>query len=334
VSEGGEASSSGERGLNPRSADSGPMAMWSIAIAAAGVVVQPKAPVIVVGNGAVQILSAKLAAIRGYETTLAVAPQFIQQCNEFLWDATYPEGSLPLQILPIAGDATDSAALETAAAAAEGLIIAFDSEKQFMPDSALNVFLREGTNVKRVSMMSRYLNGAGMGFFAKAAKVGANAEVWAGDADLVSQYKAMEKSVCSRASALGASATVIRAGTLKGGASGDAVSGGSGEAMFLNPSFYRYGQQDVVNWRLLYDCGVLSVELSKGDTLPGPGFTAALTATSPDGGEGDSHRGAVAMSLVEALRSEAAADSDFSVASVAGREFPTEAEWAALFANA
>ena len=90
-----------------------------------------------------------------------------------------------------------------------------------------------------------------------------------------------------------------------------------------------------VNWRLLYDCGALSVSLSRGDTLPGPGFSAALTATTETGGAGDSHRGAIAMALVEALRSEVAADTDFSVASSAGRDFPQGSDaWQALFEKA
>ena len=93
-------------------------------------------------------------------------------------------------------------------------------------------------------------------------------------------------------------------------------------------------QQDVVNWRLLYDCGTLGVEVTKGDTLPGPGFKAALTATSPEGGDGDSHRGAVAKALVESLRVDAAADADFSIKSVAGRTFPPSDAWEALLRNA
>jgi len=90
-----------------------------------------------------------------------------------------------------------------------------------------------------------------------------------------------------------------------------------------------------VNWRLLYDCGALSVSLTRGDTLPGPGFSAALTATTETGGAGDSHRGAIAMALVEALRSDVAADTDFSVASSAGRDFPQGSDaWQALFEKA
>ena len=85
-----------------------------------------------------------------------------------------------------------------------------------------------------------------------------------------------------------------------------------------------------VNWRLLYDCSVLDVNLVAGDTLPGPGFQAALTATERCG-PGDSHRGNVAAALVEALRAPEAANRDFAVGAVEGRVAPTEAEWAAKF---
>ena len=62
----------------------------------------------------------------------------------------------------------------------------------------------------------------------------------------------------------------------------------------------------------MYDCENLAVGLTRGDTLPGPGKTAVFTATDRLG-PGDSHRGAVAASLVEALRSPAAANLDFSI---------------------
>jgi hypothetical protein len=173
-----------------------------------------------------------------------------------------------------------------------------------------------------------------MGFIASAAKTAANNEIWDGNSNAVAAHKTMEQSVLSRAKELGASTTLIRAGTLKGGASADATTGGNGVPEFMNKKFYAFGQQDVANWRLLYDTGALNVELFKGDTLPGPGFTAALTATAPEGGDGDSHRGAVATALVEALRLPSAADGEFSVKSSKGTEFPAPSAWDDLFKNA
>ena len=73
--------------------------------------------------------------------------------------------------------------------------------------------------------------------------------------------------------------------------------------------------------RLVYDCENLAVGLTRGDTLPGPGKTAVFTATDRLG-PGDSHRGAVAASLVEALRSPAAANLDFSIVSTQPKATP------------
>ena len=77
------------------------------------------------------------------------------------------------------------------------------------------------------------------------------------------------------------------------------------------------------------DCEALGVVLSRGDTLPGPGLSAALTATTPIG-PGDSHRGAVASALVSSLCSKATCNMDFSVCSVPSRIFPSTEEWDSL----
>jgi hypothetical protein len=77
-------------------------------------------------------------------------------------------GSLPLTFLPVAGDDADADAIEAAINKAQGLIIAFDGP-QTIPERALNVFMPEQKEepLQRVAMMSRYLNGKGMGFFAQ-----------------------------------------------------------------------------------------------------------------------------------------------------------------------
>lgn len=278
------------------------------------------------------LLTAKLAAMRGFKTTCAVNPQDLEMASSLIHTSSHPEGSLPLSFLLIAGPEANSDAIDAAIAQADAVIFAFDSE-QTISETVLNVFAPPESKLKHISIMSRSLNGEGMGFFASAAKVAANAEIWAGG-PAVERYRAADALTTSRAREIGARYTIIRAGTLKGGAVAEALDGGSGHAGFLSPRFYKYGQQDVVNWRLLYDCAMLGVTCRKGDVLPGPGFTAALRATSPEGGAGDSHRGAVAAALVSALCCNAAADSDFSIGSVKRDAFPTDEEWGALFANA
>jgi len=292
--------------------------------------------VMVAGNGPVMLLAAKLAAIKGYSTTCALSPKELEQAARLVFTDVHPEGSLPISFVPIAGPDAEAAVIEAFVAKAKGLILAFDGEMT-IPESALKVFMPDGdTGLERLSVMSRYLNGAGMGFFASAAKIAANSEIWAAGPKQVDAYREMERLITSRAEAKGVGHTIIRAGTLKGGALGDSIGGGAGggEKMFLNPSFYDLGQQDVVNWRLLYDCDVLGVDLERGDTMSGPGVMAATTATSSKGGSGDSHRGAVAMALVEALSSADAANQDFSVGSKQERSFPSAEDWQRLFAQA
>lgn len=295
----------------------------------------PGAEVVVVGSGPVLFLVGKLAALAGYKTTVTVGADDAREAAALVYDERHPEGSLPLAFLPIAGPEASQEAIDAAIKGANGLIIAFDAPRA-IPEEALNVFMPlEGGSLQHVAMMSRSLTGRGMGFTVKAAKFAANAEIWDGNSAAIDAYKEAERVLLARAQAVGdVTTTFVRAGTLKGGGSADCANGGSGVSTFLNPYFYTLGQQDVVNWRLLYDCGALGVKLLRGDVLPGPGFTAALTATSETGGDGDSHRGAVATALVESLSQPAALDGDFSVGSEPGRSFPSAESWATMFANA
>jgi len=305
--------------------------MIAVLIAHSATVISPGSKVLVVGSGPVCLCAAKLAAVRGFSTTCLVPPGDCE-LGPGLVSEGGDLGSLPLTFMPVAGPEASEEAIEAAAASAEGLILAIDNEGAF-GKPVLETFLQPSSALKRVAVMSRYLNGEGMGFFASAAKTAANKDVWAANAQAVASYKAMEAEVARMSGAAGVEWTVIRAGTLKGGGSGCSGEEGderSGEPSLLTPAFYELGQQDIVNWRLLYDCSALKVKLVRGDTLPGPGFTAALTATDKVGA-GDSHRGAVAAALVEALRSPDAANRDYSVAAEEGREFPGEKEWSHLF---
>lgn len=297
-------------------------------------VISPGSKICIVGAGPTCVCAAKLAAIRGYDTTALMFPAECSTAPGLVYDVKTITGSIPLKFMPIAGPDADEAAIEALAAEVEGVILAIDDEKTF-GEPVIETFIKPGTALKRVSVMSRYLNGEGMGFFAKSAKMAANTEVWAGGADAVAKYKEMEKVVREKSKEAGVDFTIIRAGTLKGGASGTSVDdeNGGGEPTLLNKEFYKLGVQDVANWRLIYDCDNLGVNLVAGDTLPGPGNSAVFTATAKCG-PGDSHRGAVAASLVEALRSEPAANRDFSVGAEEGRKFPTEEEWATKFTKA
>jgi len=312
----------------------------SVVAATAGSVVSPPGKVLVVGAGPVCLCAAKLAALRGYQTTCLAFPEDCNRAASLIYSEKLGclDGSLPLTFMPIAGPDVEEAQIEAIAAEADGLILAIDGENTFgVP--VLDTLIRPDGKLQRVSLMSRSLNGNGMGLFANAAKFAANKEVWDGNVPAVKKYREMELNVITLAEAAGAEHSIVRVGTLKGGGCGaqdrEASEGDDedpgGEPSLLTSEVYKLGSQDVVNWRLIYDCDALAMELLPGDTLPGPGPLAALTATDKIG-PGDSHRGAVAACLVEALRAPAAAGRDFSVKAKEGRKFPSESELAAMFA--
>ena len=308
--------------------------LFLLPAATVALALSPGANVLCVGSGPIMLLSAKLAALKGYTTTCAAPPSDCETANQIVYNDLHKEGDIPLSFLPIAGPDASAEAIEAAVNAAEGLIVAIDDERA-ITGAALNVFMpEEGNKLERVAMMSRYLNGNGMGFFPNAAKVAANSDIWAANEKAVAGYRESEETLVQRAKTVGSEYTVIRAGTLKGGGTGSALEEeGGGCDRFLSTEFYKYGQQDVVNWRLLYDCSALGVKLAAGDTFSGPGFTAALTATAKCG-NGDSHRGAVAAALVESLSIKDAANGDYSVGSVEGKTFPSEEAWSSLFTAA
>lgn len=288
---------------------------------------------IVYGNGRVMCLAARLAAIRGFKTSLIIQGEETDQANELCFeDEFHPKDSIPLTLLPVSGPGADAATIEAAVENADAVIVAFDDSNRMLSDKALNVFMPESSNIKHVSLMSRYLNGAGMGFFANAARAANNPDVWNAPEASIRAYQKMESLVKERAEQVGATYSIIRAGTLKGGAVGSTGTGG-GENTFLSRELYKLGTQDIVNWQLLYDCGALGIEISKGDTLPGPGLKAAWTSRDAVG-DGDSHRGAVASALVESVRTPAAHNSDFSVKTTESREFPSPQAVAAMFEKA
>ena len=302
------------------------------------------ANVLVLGRGPVMLLAAKLAALRGYSTTVAVAEDYkdAKDAPKLIFGAKNENEDIPLIILPASPSTAgfDPNVARAAIAAADAVIIAFDDDNT-VDDSILNTWVpQDRSGAKHISFMSRYLNGKGMGPIAAGAKLAGNMEIWAARPPEVAKHKAADQAVVARANALGASYTIIRAGTLKGGGSGGVTNGGNGDARFLDPFIYDpacesgSGTTDFINWKLLFDCETLGVKLVGGDTLPGPGFTAALSSISEKACEGDSGRGGVAEALVEALACESAANGDFSVGTAEGKSAPSREEWATMFASA
>lgn len=282
--------------------------------------IPPGSPILCIGRGPVFLLTAKTAASMGHPTTIVT--QEAELYAQLLWGE-----ESPLQTLTMVG-VDEPEAFDAAVAAAKGLVICYDQPEEVLSEKLLNVVVGAP---ERVALLSRHLNGLGNGALCAAAKGAANADVWVASPQIVDAYRDFEKRVKARVNDV----VTVRAGTLKGGGPGDAASAEAkvGGSPTLSYGFYKQGQQDVVNWRLLFDCDTNGVALTPGDTARGPGWKAILAATSPEVETGDSSRVAVAQALVRALGVEGLQGMDFGVETRKARVPPTDQEWDALFAN-
>ena len=297
------------------------------------------ASVTVIGRGYISLLAAKLAALRGYSTNFICPPGEEDTVKSLLGED--PATSIPsnMKLVP----AADTDALEKAASEMDAMLIAVD-DTAVLDSGVVNYLLDANLakQCKRVVAMSRNLNGKGMGFLATASKATANREVW--DNSNKKEFEAFENAVKAACDKLDECEwTVVRSGTLKGGACGeinltdDEGTVIEGEAnpeycpQYLSRDFYTRTKKDIVTWNLLFDCAVRGVRLSKGDTFPGPGGKAIFTATSAEVCDGDSSRAAVAEAMVRSLEISDCGNFDFGVATAAARVPPTEEEWAGLF---
>ena len=144
----------------------------------------PGDSVVVTGAGAVCAVAAKLAALRGFEVKCLASEDDLSFARATIFDPANPEGSLPIEFLPLSGADKDPAALEAAVAEAPGLIVAVDKDWTFT-EGQLETFMPEGTKLRHACLMSRNLNGEGMGVWTSAAKRGANGDVWEGGKESV-----------------------------------------------------------------------------------------------------------------------------------------------------
>ena len=144
----------------------------------------PGANVLVLGRGPVMLLAAKLAALRGYSTTVAVAQDYGDAVDAptlvYGTEKDADDSLLPLTLLPASPSTKgfDPTVARAAIAAADGVIVAFDDDST-LDESILNTWIpMDKSQAKHICFMSRYLNGAGMGPFAVAARKTANLDVW------------------------------------------------------------------------------------------------------------------------------------------------------------
>jgi len=298
----------------------------------------PDSTVGVVGRGFVSVLSAKLAALMGYNVWLLMPPGQKDTIYDLINvddENVFQNNNLELV------EATDTDRLTKKLKETDAFLISSDDD--IMNESVINYILdpkivgtgtssstssKEKAKVKRVVVMSRNLNGKGMGFFVKASKFSANKQVWDNNSNANNEYKKFEENIRRQTAAVGGDYTIVRAGTLKGGGCGEEPS----LNQYLSKKFYELVQTDVVNWQLLFDCVVRGVKITKGDLNEGPGINAVFTAIGTSGGlAGDSSRSAIAEAMVQSLASDKTANIDFGVSTVQSREPPTTDEWQTLF---
>lgn len=283
-------------------------------------IVTPPSTVGVVGSGYVCLLTAKLAASNGYDVWTIYPSGEEENFKQLL-------GTLPdnLQLIAASDDSQWGPMLQDSSA----LLIVVEADSPMDVDTLKYlVNPTRSPNLKRIVAMSRNLNGSDMGFFVSASKRAANAQVW--DGSTANEYRAFETALQQQVRTLqhhDAQYTIVRAGTLKGGACGQ-----DGEFdQFLDKHFYAQAQKDIVNWQLLFDCKCRGVVLKKGDCMPGPGAKAVFTATSPDACSGDSGRAGVAEAMVKSLSHQEAGNVDFGIGTAESRTPPGEQEWESLF---
>jgi len=277
----------------------------------------------VVGRGFVFVLASKLAAMAGYNTWMLYPPkelEVIQSVMKIDDDEPLPAN---LDFVGIGDEQAVGGRLK----GTDALILAVDSPDDVLSTELINFLINKETvgSLKRVVILSRNLNGKGMGFFVKAAKFSANSQIWGGDSEKIKMYQDYENSVKSALKKAGSEADVItvRAGTLKGGGCGEDPT----YPQYLSKKFYEITKTDIITWNFLFDLKVRGVELSSGDNLPGPGVKAVFTATSSDVCEGDSSRCSVGDAMVKCLSVDSQNDVDFGVKTLESREPPTDDEW-------
>ena len=279
-----------------------------------------------IGNGYLPTLVAKVAANRQHGKSWILCPSAEIEVMQELVAMDGFNTMLPnLELVP----ASDTDRVEELLGESDALLFGTDDVESVVAPAIIEYMLDPAklSKLKRVVAMSRNLSGKGMGFFASASRTAANAQVW--DNSAKSAFQEFEENMRRGADRCGADITIVRSGTLKGGACGE----DNAFPQYLSEKFYELTKSDIVTWQLLFDCNVRGVKLAKRDVMPGPGIKAVFAATGVNEHEGDSSRCGVAEAMVRSLEYETTSGVDFGVATVASREIPTDDVWTNLFAT-
>jgi len=297
-----------------------------------------KSMVGVVGRGFVFVLTAKLAALAGYDTWMLYPEDQRSTITSLIGD-DIPSN---LELIP----SINAGLINDRLGTTNAMIFSSDNDTP-LEEGIINYVLdndivTKNGNLKRIVTMSRNLNGKDMGWLVKASKKAANNDVWDNSSPEV--YQNYEEILKRKAAECGAEYTIARAGTLKGGGAGgyeepseDEEDDGEERSeylkQYLSREFYAMTKTGQITWQLLFDCSIRGVKITKGDVLPGAGNMALLTANAFDEAKpGDTSRSAMAEAMVRSLTVENAANCDFGVGTETSRELPTDQQWKEIFA--
>lgn len=215
-----------------------------------------------VGSGYLPILLSKVAAHRQHGKSWIICPTAdIDTMKQLSAMDGFGETLSNLELVP----ASDTDRVEELLAETDAMLIATDDVDSVVDPSIIDYLLdpEKVPKMKRVVAMSRNLNGAGMGMFVSASRRAANAQVW--DNDNKVAFGQYEQNIQNAAQKCGADWTIVRAGTLKGGASGENTE----YPQYLHNSYYEMTKSDIITWQLLFDCNVRGVKLARGDVMSG-----------------------------------------------------------------
>jgi hypothetical protein len=309
-----------------------------------------------VGTGYLPILLAKLASHRGHGKSWILCPDADVNTMTQLLEQSITESETATSNLEIVL-ASNTPRITELISQTNALFIATDDVERVMDSSVINYLLdpdmvknnnndndnnnEDKKNMKRIVAMSRNLNGSGMGFFVTASKRAANAQVW--DNANAAAHAAYETNIKEACSKIDADWTIVRAGTLKGGASGDHTTASTSkneedDDNYYYPQYlpgeiyYDMTKSDIISWQFLFDMNVRGVKLQKGDVLAGPGVKAVFAAIGSDGNyDGDTSRCGIAEAMVRSLEMDTTANVDFGVGTKKSRMVPSEEEWMNMF---
>jgi hypothetical protein len=279
--------------------------------AATSVLLGANAPIVVLGPGSLdmRLLTAKLAAKSGFDTTLFAG----QGAQQLWWEQMYGEEY-------IAGEQVEGRASllsgnderEAALGAAEGLCIISDGAA--LPATALASVLEAAPSCRKVVLMSK------MGVTrAEAGPLGLGKEGV--------EQKDAEQRLRAACSDGDLDLSIVRVGTLKGGGPGDSPDGS--DVGLARPYYDNIFDVDQLRMTRAHDRRTLGAKCTRGDPFDLVNSIVRLTRKgSFEPQDDETNRAVACAAAIAALRHSSGIE--FSVSAAEGETIPTSGQWEAI----